>query len=195
MIVDFEIEKNSPLINSCFKIMQTIDLDECTNGVAYKKFIVEWSEYKKSAHRKNEFIFIDRMDCAEAVKKLIVDNGFKIDHTSRESNHEIHYGRSIDETQIIEPFFDIHQDDFGGMNCPIVTCIIYLNVCCSGGQLEFYHNDMPETKCYRSIETQNPSEETCKVVIFDGLLFHNAATYCAGYRYAISFQFPRDTQA
>jgi hypothetical protein len=194
MIAEFELKKNSPLVENCFKIIQTIDLNGYTSGTAYKKFIVEWSEYKRYVHRKNEFIFIDRMDCEEAVKKMILDNGFKIDDTISESNNEIYYGRSIDETQIIEPFFDIHQDDFGGMNCPIVTCIIYLNVCCSGGQLEFYHNDMPETKCYRSIETQNPSEETCKVVIFDGLLFHNAAKYYAGHRYAISFQFPRDTQ-
>lgn len=120
-------------------------------------------------------------------------HGFKINPLITETNCEFHYGVSKNKNDIVFPPFPIHQDDFGGTDWPTVTCIIYLDVTCSGGELEFYHNDKPNAKCFRSILTRNPSANTCKVVIFDGSLFHKANNYSNGRRCAISFQLPKLT--
>lgn len=192
-IIELVVER-TPLIEQCLKIMESINMKACVDGWAYKKFMVNASEFNSlsdAKDREDEFILIDGNILSDMVKTLVKEYGFEIDEKINETNHELHYGWSSDERHVIESNFTIHQDDYGGTSYPTVTCIIYLDVCCVGGELEFFENDEDDAKCTRQINTQNPSNGLYKVVIFNGSLYHNAAPYWSGHRRLISFQFPR----
>jgi hypothetical protein len=196
MIKELEMENKIPLVTKSFTIANNIMSHnfDSDNFISSKKFIVDQTEFNKFKGflRPGEFYCSDLINtCIQDVSQLVLSHGFSLDvsnEKSLESNCEFHYGISKNPSHIISSPFDIHQDDYGGINCPVITTIIYLDVTCDGGELCFYDNKENLTS---KIKTQNPSANTCKVVIFDGSLYHQPAKYSNGKRLAISFQLPR----
>ncbi len=196
MIKEFEFDKETPLVKNSLAIANKIISAELSqnNFIKGKKFLVNESEYNelKGFLRPEEFYCTNLIDtCIQDVSKLVLSHRFSLDDSgekSKESNCEFHYGISKNPLDVFSSPFDIHQDDYGGMNYPVVTTIIYLDVSCEGGELCFYDN---KGNIMTKIKTQNPSANTCKVVIFDGSVFHQPANYSNGKRFAISFQLPR----
>lgn len=196
MIKEFEFDKENPLVKNSFAIANNIISAELSqnNFIKGKKFLVPQSEYNelKGFLRPGEFHCTDLIDtCIQDVSQLVLSHGFSLDvsdEKSQESNCEFHYGISKNQFDIFRSPFDIHKDDYGGTNYPVITTIIYLDVTCDGGELCFYDN---KGNIMSKIKTQNPSVNTCKVVIFDGSILHKPADYSNGKRFAISFQLPR----
>jgi hypothetical protein len=71
-------------------------------------------------------------------------------------------------------------DDEAGFNVNI--CVVYVDVACDGGELVFYDDLEP----FRTIKIYS-----CKVVMFEGSLYHKRNDYSNGHRLCIIFQFPR----
>lgn len=86
--------------------------------------------------------------------------------------------------------FDIHQDDYRGINYEVNTFIIYFDVNCNGGELCFYENN--ETNIpYKIIDVNNPNNLQCKIVMFEGKLYHKPNDYLNGIRKLLSFHIPK----
>ncbi len=192
MIKEFEFENKMPVVNKLFTIANNINTSNFKpNNTSNTKFIVNQTEFTKYKGylRPDEFYCSDLIDsCIQDVSQLVLSHGFLLDESNKKSNCEFHYGISENPSQVINSPFAIHRDDYGGTDYPVITTIIYLEVTCDGGELCFY--DKKENLTHK-IKTQNPSTNTCKVVIFDGSILHQPANYSNGKRMAISFQLPR----
>ena len=134
----------------------------------------------------------------ESAKNIMIQNNFELDDDYALSI-EIQYGFSKNN-EIITNTFSIHQDDYGGLNSNVNTLIIYLDCQCIDGELVFYeYNNVPccvlfncndSFEPFRTVNPNNPSNLSCKAVIFEGSIFHKPNDY-SGNRLAIVFQIPR----
>ncbi len=193
MIKELEFDKENPLITKLFAIVNNIGTSDFkpNNISSNKKFIVNQTEFTKYKGflRPDEFYCSELIDsCIQDVSQLVLSYGFLLDESNKKSNCEFHYGISKNSSHIISSPFAIHKDDYGGTYYPVITTIVYLDVTCDGGELCFYDK---KEKLINKIKTQNPSANSCKVVIFDGSILHQPANYSNGKRLAISIQLPR----
>jgi len=62
------------------------------------------------------------------------------------------------------------------------VCVIYVDVECEGGELVFYNENKP----FKTIKTTS-----CKVVMFEGSIYHKRNDYSNGHRLTIVFEFPK----
>jgi hypothetical protein len=137
------------------------------------------------------------------VKDLMKQNGFESDETTGAFVSELHYSYTTDDG-IMSNTFVIHEDDYGLMDYPVNTFILYLDVKCEGGELAFYNKKQNDTcslfgECMgesmyeplRTVDTHNPTEVSCKVVMFNGSIYHKPNTILSGHRLSIMIQIPR----
>lgn len=133
----------------------------------------------------------------QQVKDIMKQNNFKPDDSNNDVVIELHYGFTKN-TEIITSQFGIHIDDYGAINCDVITIIIYLDVKCFGGELVFYERKFENNLCFsypsfeifKIIDTNNPIN-SCKIVIFEGSIYHKPNEYLHGHRLSIVFQIPR----
>jgi len=137
------------------------------------------------------------------VKDIMKQNGFESDETTGAFVSELHYSYTTDDGMMSNTFA-IHEDDYGSMYYPVNTFILYLDVKCQGGELVFYNKNPSITyslfgECMgesiyeplRKVDTHNPTEVSCKVVIFNGSIYHKPNTIFSGHRLSIIIQIPR----
>ncbi len=189
MISEQIFDKSEQLVSYCFDILKKnskkIQYNQQKLFIMHPKEFVDTNAYKPP---EDELIVDERIDdYVQIAKSILKSNGFVIDESNNNYNVELH----INNANIVpqKSIFDIHCDDFGGIECNVNTLIIYFNVNCKGGELAFYENEF-NLKPKQLISTQNPTESTCKVVMFEGNLWHNSMNYQNGQRYLISFQIP-----
>ncbi len=191
MIKEQIFDLTNPLVSYCIELYNKIPNNkEQIQYITSKKFIMNPIDYYKLHTKQDDINFIidEQIDkYIGLVKEILITNGFKLDNTNSNYNAELHYGNT-DENIIKSPFC-IHQDDFGGVDYKVNTFIIYFDVDCEGGEIAFYKHEHAEP--HLKILTQNPSKTTCKVVMFDGSLYHNPLDYKLGHRNLVSFQVPR----
>jgi hypothetical protein len=131
-------------------------------------------------------------------------NGFESDDSTGAFVSELHYSYTNGDG-IMSNTFVIHEDDYGLLDYPVNTFILYLDVQCEGGDLVFY-NKKPDSTCslfrecinestmyesFRTVETHNPTKVSCKVVMFNGSIYHKPNTVVNGHRLSIMIQIPR----
>jgi hypothetical protein len=131
------------------------------------------------------------------IRELMKQNGFETDDSTNTFASEFHYSY-ISGNGIIPDTFTIHQDDYSSIEYEVNTFILYLDVKCFGGELVFYNINQEVTCCmfdeyepFCTIDTNNPTEISCKAVIFDGSIYHKPNTIVNGHRLSIVVTIPR----
>ena len=67
------------------------------------------------------------------------------------------------------------------------VCVLYLDSSCDGGDLVFYNKPYADTfESYKLIKVTS-----CKIVMFEGSIYHKRTDYSKGYRLAVVFRFTR----
>ena len=185
MICEQELELSNPLALYCKSLYEKIipeKISEKTNNIfhiIHSSKIEDYKDYK--------YIIDDSIsNYVQVVKSILISNNFKCDILDNEYIIEMHVG-STNENNIISPF-GIHQDDYGGIDCKVNTFIVYFDVNCDGGEIAFYKEDNYNIKPYKIINTNNPSDKTCKILMFEGELYHRVLKFSNGHRKLLSFQ-------
>lgn len=195
MICEQELELSHPLVLYCKSLydkMPSILNDK--NNIYY---IIHPSKIED--YQNHKYITDDSIsEYITIVKSMLISNNFKCDISDNEYIIEMHNG-STNENNIISPF-GIHKDDYGGIDCQVNTFIIYFDVKCDGGEIAFYEEDNYNIKpyslegvyaskrCYKIINTNKPSDKTCKILMFEGELYHHVLKFSNGHRNLLSFQ-------
>lgn len=195
MICEQELELSNPLVLYCKSLYEKIH-----EKIPNKNNIYHVIHPSKIEDYKNYKYIIDESisEYVKLVKLILISNNFKCDISDNEYIIEMHNG-STNENNVISPF-GIHQDDYGGIDCRVNTFIIYFDVKCDGGEIAFYeeddYNSKPYTlegvyaskRCYKIINTNKPSDKTCKILMFEGELYHRVLKFSNGHRNLLSFQ-------
>ncbi len=139
--------------------------------------------YKEKCLIHNQMVYYPGLDeQINAVKSVLEE---KLGYQTSTSKYlvELHIANSTDHQ--VEPSFQIHQDDFGGIDSKVCTGIFYLtNTCESGGELAFY-----EGCCGKMTKQIKPIAN--KFVAFKGDQAHCAMGIFNGTRIAVSYQLER----
>lgn len=141
------------------------------------------SRYRERCLITNRLIYYPGLDEQINVIKSVLED--KLGFATSTSKHlvELHIANSSDHQ--VEPSFQIHQDDFGGIDSKVCTGIFYLtNTCESGGELAFY-----EGCCGKMTKQIKPIAN--KFVAFKGDQAHCAMGIFNGTRIAVSYQLER----
>jgi hypothetical protein len=141
------------------------------------------SKYKKNGLIHNQLVYYPGLEQELGHIKAVLEE--KLGYTTSTSNYlvELHIANSTDDLITIVPPFEIHKDDFGGINCKVCTGIFYItNTCESGGDLNFYEGG----KLTSQIKTA-----ANKFVVFKGDQTHCATGISNGTRIAVSYQLER----
>ena len=183
MICDQELELSNPLVLYCKslyeKIHEKIPNKNNIYHVIHPSKIEDYQKYK--------YITDDSIgEYVNIVKLMLISNNFKCDLSNNEYIIEMHIG-STNENNVISPF-GIHRDDYGGIDCQVNTFIIYFDVNCDGGEIAFYQEDDYNSKPYKIINTNNSNNKTCKILMFEGELYHRVLKFSNGHRNLLSFQ-------
>jgi len=195
MICEQELELSHPLLLYCKSLYDKMPciLNNKNNiyHIIHPSKIVDYQNHKYITDDIiNEYVTI--------VKSILIRNNFKCDISDNEYIIEMHNG-STNENNIISPF-GIHKDDYGGIDCRVNTFIIYFDVKCDGGEIAFYEEDNYNIKpyslegvyaskrCYKIINTNNPNNQICKILMFEGELYHRVLKFSNGHRNLLSFQ-------
>jgi len=143
------------------------------------------SKYKERGLINNRLVYYPGLDEQIKVIKAMLEE--KLGYKTSTSKYliELHIANSTDSQTTVESPFEIHQDDYGGINCKVCTGIFYLtNTCEQGGELNFY-----EGSCGK-LTTQIKTTAN-KFVVFKGDQSHAAMGIYNGTRIAISYQLER----
>lgn len=188
MISEQIFDISEPLVSYCFDLFENnskkiIDRQQ-------KLFVMhpkEFSYVRDYTPPLHELIIDDRVeDFVQLARNILISNGFVIDESNDKYNVEMHIGNANEIPN--ESEFGVHQDDYGGIDYKVNTLIIYFNVNCEGGEIAFYDGENKKPK--QIIQTQNPSKSSCKVVMFEGNVWHNPFKYKLGERFLMTFQIP-----
>lgn len=199
------LNKNEPLIAFCIEShnifmnnLWYMNADDILKYQYGKKWIAQPSEelytnyYYKYTPEK--IVVNDKTNIfISAAKDLLQKNDFNINNSNPEFTIEMHNTCSSFKTNIGHPIVnELHKDDYQQdywteAKFPTYTIAIYYDVKCDDGKLSFYEineNDDKEN-LFLSVDVQNPSNDMCKVVMFDGEILHQAESYFNGYRNCI----------
>lgn len=200
MIKEEIFDISHPLVSYCIELEKELSEKELELPNAHK-YIIDSKEYSKLNTfniSNTNFIINDKInEFVQMAKSILESNGFKSDPTNSEHNVEIHTSNCTGTKPVISPLA-IHQDDYGGTNYPVNTLIVYFNVNCLGGEIAFYQNYSKNYYFWNKkpqpnliIQTQNPNQSSCKVVMFDGAVYHKPLDYYGGQRNLVTFQIPK----
>jgi hypothetical protein len=183
MICEQELELSHPLVLYCKSLYDK--MPSILNNKNNIYHVIHPSKIED--YQNHKYITDDSIsEYVTIVKSMLIRNNFKCDISDNEYIIEMHNG-STNENNIISPF-GIHQDDYGGIDCRVNTFIIYFDVKCDGGEIAFYQEDDYNSKPYKIINTNNPNEEICKILMFEGELYHRVLKFSNGHRNLLSFQ-------
>ena len=188
MISEQVFDISDQLVSYCFDLFEKnsykiIDKQQ-------KLFVMhpkEFSYVRDYTPPEHEYIIDDRVDdFVQLAKNILKSNGFVIDESNDKYNVEMHIGNANEIPN--ESIFGVHRDDYGGIEFKVNTLIIYFNVNCEGGEIAFFDGEYQKPK--QIIQIQNPTKSTCKVVMFEGNVWHNPLKYKFGERFLMSVQIP-----
>jgi hypothetical protein len=195
MICEQELEVSHPLVLYCKSLYEKIHEKIPNKNNIYHVIHPSKIEY----YQNHKYITDDSIDeYVTIVKSILISNNFKCDILDNEYIIELHSG-STNENYVISPF-GIHKDDYGGIDCQVNTFIIYFDVKCDGGEIAFYEEDNYNIKpysldgvyaskrCYKIINTNGPNNKKCKILMFEGELYHRVLKFSNGHRNLLSFQ-------
>jgi len=169
MIQEIEIPSNDPLITHFKKLFEMNSFAEDRQNVVKIRQNKSWFCCKKQIVDTELPIYINQ------IKDIMKD--FKSDYFGDEAHVEMCYGIT---NNTITCKKDIRPADSckGAVN----ICVLYLDVACEGGELVFYKDKEP----FKTIKITS-----CKVVMFEGSVYHRRNDYSKGHRLWVLFQFPR----
>jgi hypothetical protein len=136
------------------------------------------------------------------ITDLMNGNGFESDDSTRAFASELHYSFTSNNVKIPDTF-SIHEDDYTSIDYNVNTFILYLSVKGEGGELVFYNKNPVDSclfgKCinesmyepFYTVSTHNPTEISCKAVIFNGSIYHKPSNILNGHRLAIVISDPK----
>ena len=170
MIQEIELPSNDPLITHFKKLFEMNSFaEDCQNVVK----IVEKSSWfccKRQIVDKELPLYVNQ------IKDIMKD--FKSDFS--DVHVEMCYGITNDTIRCKKDICtaDYSTDSTGKVN----ICVVYIDVACEGGELVFYNENKP----FKTIQITS-----CKVVMFEGSVYHRRNDYSKGHRLWVLFQFPR----
>ena len=142
------------------------------------------TKYKEKHLINNKLVYYPGLDEHINIIKSVLEEKLGYETSTSKYLVELHVANSIDCQ--VDPPFEIHEDDFGGINCKVCTGIFYLtNTSEQGGDLNFYES-YTSGKLIKQIKiTAN------KFVAFKGNQTHCATGITKGTRIALSYQLER----
>ena len=129
------------------------------------------------------------------VSKLFNDNGLKVKNDDlysnvyQNTNIEVHFANA-GETPIGSGF-GLHEDNYTSIGCPVHTLIVYLDIDCEGGMLEYLPNS-DKKDIVKVIDPRSPIRTKTKVVMFDGGMMHCPTPVKNGTRLIVTYQFKQE---
>jgi len=169
MIQELEIPSNDPLITHFKQLFEKHSFKSDRTNVVKIRQIPRWFSCRPVIVDKELPTFIKQ------VKEMMKD--FKSDD---DAQVEMCYGITNDT---ITGKKEIRTADyFTEYTDKVNVCVVYLDVTCEGGELVFYKDSEP----FKTIEITS-----CKVVMFEGSVYHRRNDYSKGHRLWVLFQFPR----
>ena len=144
------------------------------------------------------FMMIDGETMDNIIKiasKLFNKNGLKVEEDElysnvyQNTNIEVHFANA-GETPIGSGF-GLHEDNYTSIGCPVHTLIVYLDIDCKGGMLEYLPNS-DKKDIVKSINPRSPIPTKTKVVMFDGGMMHCPTPVKKGKRLIVTYQFKQE---
>lgn len=168
MIQEIEIPSNDPVIMHFKKLFETQSFEPERTNVVKITQNKSWFSWCKPDIVDTELpIYINQ------IKNIMKD--FK---SGDEADVVMCYGNTNDTIKCKKEICTGDSDKKGAIN----ACVVYLDVACEGGELVFYKDSEP-------FKTITPN--SCKVVMFEGSVYHKRNDYSKGHRLWVLFQFPR----
>lgn len=170
MIQELEIPSNDPLITHFKKLFETHSFKPDRTNVVKITQNKNWFPCKpKTIVDKELPTYISQ------IKNIMKD--FK---SGDEAHVEMCYGITNDTIKCKKEICtaDYSTDYTDKVN----ICVLYLDVTCEGGELVFYKDSEP----FKKIQITS-----CKIVMFEGSVYHRRNDYSKGHRLWVLFQFPR----
>ena len=170
MIQEIEIPSNDPLITHFKKLFEMNSFAEDRQNVVKIRQNKSWFCCKRQIIDTELPIYINQ------IKDIMKD--FKSDFN--DAHVEMCYGITNDTIKCKKDICtaDYSTDYTGKVN----ICVVYIDVACEGGELVFYNENKP----FKTIQITS-----CKVVMFEGSVYHRRNDYSKGHRLWVLFQFPR----
>lgn len=166
MIQELELPNTDPLITHFKKLFEEQSFAENRQNVVKITQNPSWFSCKRRIIDKELPTYVNQ------IRNIMKD--FK---SGDDAHVEMCYGITNDTITCNK---DIRPADSykGAVN----ICVLYLDVACEGGELVFYKDKDP----FKTIQITS-----CKVVIFEGSVYHRRNDYSKGHRLWVLFQFPR----
>jgi len=168
MIQELELPSNDPLITHFKKLAELYPFVEDRHNVVKITEKTSWFSCKRRIVDKELPTYINQ------IRTIMKDFESDFDNV----NVEICYGNTKDTITCKKGIAS--ADDEVGFNVNI--CVVYIDVACDGGELVFYEDNVP-------FKTIQPT--SCKIVMFEGSLYHRRDDYSNGHRLCVLFQFPK----
>lgn len=203
MIQELELSDIDPLVvhfKQLFEMNKTLhtfipnQLNSLYMEKQHRSFLKNWLNDKY-------IVDDDLSTMISIVKDLMKQNGFETDDSTGAFSSELHYSYTTRDG-IMSNTLTIHEDDYSSIDYPVNTFILYLDVRCSGGELVFYNKNLDVTcshclfsepiyEPFHTVNTHNPTDVSCKAVIFNGSIYHQPNVVIDGDRLSIVIQIPR----
>ena len=171
MIQEIDIPSTDPLITHFKKLFEEQTFAENRQNVVKIVEKKSWFSCKRRIIDKELPIYIKQIqNIMKDFKSVKVHDNSYID-----SHVEMCYGitnGTITCNKDIRP-----ANSYKG---PVNICVVYLDVECDGGELVFYKDSEP----FKTIKITS-----CKVVMFEGSVYHRRNDYSNGHRLWVLFQF------
>ena len=171
MIQEIEIPSNDPLITHFKKLFNLHSFAEDRQNVVKITQNKSWFCCKRQIVDKELPTYVNQIQ--NIMKNFESDfNNAHVEMCYGITNNTITCKKDICTA-------DYSTDSIGKVN----ICVVYIDVACEGGELVFY-NEKKEP--FKTIEITS-----CKVVMFEGSVYHRRDDYSKGHRLWVLFQFPR----
>lgn len=184
-------------LNETNEIVQLLDhlierhQSEITRNDWDKFFVISENVNKFSIYGKSTVVN-NLLNTAKLISYIMLQFGLQTDEINDANiSVEFHHAK-FDKTneKYSHPDFDVHCDDYGGVNYPVHTFIVYRTYNLIEGNFAFYDDGYGDQTSDPTeiVDIQGSPKGFVKCIVFDGKLNHNALPIVSGERYALSFQ-------